>query len=246
MTLHRHDRRRQGGPALLALMGATLLLAGCNHRAETTTASIPADYRLRHPITVKESPRALELFVGSRRGGLTAEQRAEVLAFAQTWSREGTGGVIIDVPDGTDNAAAASEAVHEARAILSAVGIPPNGIQQRPYRPANPKALATVRISYPRMTAEAGPCGMWPEDLGPNLDNPAYMQNRPHWNHGCSSQRNLAAMVANPADLVQPRAETPPSTARRTFVLENYRKGESTGRTPGPNDGKGNISDIGK
>jgi pilus assembly protein CpaD len=244
MTLHRDDRRRHA--ALLALMSATLLLAGCKHDRGDTTASIPTDYRLRHPITVKEQPRMLELLVGSRRGGLSAEQGAEVLAFAQAWNREGTGGVIIDVPAGTENERAAAETVHEARAVLAAAGVPPNGIEQRPYRPANPKALATVRLSYPRMMAEAGPCGVWPEDLGPNLENPGYMQNRTHWNHGCAGQRNLAAMVSNPADLVQPRAETPASTARRTTVLEKYRKGEPTGSVNGQNDTKGKISDIGQ
>lgn len=245
MTFDRHDDRRNGRrAALLAL--AALALAGCNHKNGDTTASIPSDYRQRHPITVKEGPQTLELFVGARRGGLTAEQRAEVLAFAQGWTREATGGVIIDVPTGTSNERPAAESVHEARAILAAVGVPPHGVEQRPYRPANPKALATVRISYPRMKAEAGPCGVWPEDLGPNLDNPGYMQNRTHWNHGCTSQRNLAAMVSNPADLVQPRAETPAHTARRTMVLEKYRKGESPATATGANDTKGKISDIGQ
>lgn len=245
MTFDQHDQRRRGRPALLLLAGAALLLAGCNqHRAEVT-GGIPADYRLRHPIIIKEQPRVVELFVGSRRGGLTAEQRAEVLAFAQAWSREGTGGFIIDVPAGTNNAAAAADSVHEARAILAAVGVPAHGIKQRPYRPANPKELATVRISYPRMQAETGPCGVWPEDIGPSLGSP-YMENRSHWNHGCATQRNLAAMVSNPSDLVQPRPETPPYTARRNTVLEKYRKGESTASSNGSADNKGKISDIGQ
>jgi pilus assembly protein CpaD len=238
------EPRRVGRAALLALAGAALMLAGCNQHRGDVTASIPTDYRLRHPIVVKEQPRMLELFVGSRRGGLTAEQRAEVLAFAQAWTREGTGGVIIEVPAATPNERPAAESVEEARAILAAAGVP--AVEVRPYRPANPKALASVRVSYPRMTAEAGPCGLWPDDVGPTLDNSAYMQNRTHWNHGCSSQRNLAAMVTNPADLVQPRAETPVYTARRTTVLEKYRKGEGTATNAGASDSKGKISDIGQ
>jgi pilus assembly protein CpaD len=35
-------------------------------------------------------------------------------------------------------------------------------------------------------------------------------------------------MVDNPADLVQPRAETPAYTMRRTTVVEKYRAGTST------------------
>ena len=67
---------------------------------------------------------------------------------------------------------------------------------------------------------------MWPHDLGPAAD-PAYQENRHYWNLGCATQRNLAAMVANPADLVQPRGEDPISTSRRTVVLDKYRKGEA-------------------
>ena len=58
-----------------------------------------------------------------------------------------------------------------------------------------------------------------------------YFENQPYWNLGCASQRNLAAMVDNPADLVQPRGETPAYTMRRTTVLDKYRQGESTATT---------------
>jgi pilus assembly protein CpaD len=71
------------------------------------------------------------------------------------------------------------------------------------------------------------------------------MENRPYWNLGCASQRNLAAMVENPADLVQPRGETPPYAPRRNNVLTRYTKGESpSGAYVGFDTGK--ISDIGR
>ena len=81
------------------------MLAGCYTAREATLESIPNDYRQRHPIVLKEAPRTVELFIGNRRGTLTATQRAEVLAFAQAWRREATGGILIDVPTGTPNAA---------------------------------------------------------------------------------------------------------------------------------------------
>jgi pilus assembly protein CpaD len=52
-------------------------------------------------------------------------------------------------------------------------------------------------------------------------------------------------MVANPTDLVQPRAETPAWTAKRTFGTEKWRKGESPATTY-PDTQKGAISDLGK
>jgi len=229
---------------LLLAAGMALAVSGC-YVAKDTTASIPNDYRKRHPIAIKESDRTVELFIGRNRATLTAEQRADVLAFAHVWRREATGGIIIDVPALTPNQAAASQAVQEVRSILAAAGVPPRGVTLRPYTPQDPAKLATVRLNYPRMTAEAGPCGLWPHDLGATMDT-AYNQNRPYWNLGCASQRNLAAMVDNPADLVQPRGETGIYEARRSTMVEKYRKGEEfSGKYPNAYD-KAKLSDVGK
>src|SRR5206468_3565505 len=85
----------------------------------------------------------------------------------------------------------------------SVAAVPPQGIAVRPYRPADPGRLATIKLVYPRITAEAGPCGLWPNDLGPS-DFSAWDSNKPYWNLGCATQRNLAAMVVNPTDVAQP------------------------------------------
>ena len=58
-------------------------------------------------------------------------------------------------------------------------------------------------------------------------------------------QRNMAAMVDNPSDLVQPRPETPAYTARRTAAFEKYRKGTSTATTYSEAD-KAKLSDAGR
>jgi pilus assembly protein CpaD len=236
----RNVGRLAGRFAAVASLAATL--AGC-YTARESIEAVPSDYRQRHPITLQEGNRTVEVFVGTSRGSLTPTQRAEVLAFAQVWKREATGGVVIDVPSGTPNDRAAGEVVHEIQSILTQAGVPPQGIAVRPYRPADPRKFATIKLVYPRITAEAGPCGLWPHDLGPS-DFAVYESNKPYWNMGCSSQRNLAAMVENPADLVQPRGETPSYTARRSQALDKYRKGESTA-TNYPNENKGKISDVG-
>jgi len=220
------------------------MLGGCYKSTVAQDASYPEDYRQRHPITIKETDHTIEVFVGSNRGGLNANQRADVLAFAQTWKKEATGGIIIDSPIGTTNQFAAGEAVREARSILAASGVPPSAVVVRPYTPKNRVAVATVRLNYPKMRAEAGPCGLWPADLGPTYE-PEHFQNKPYWNLGCASQRNLAAMVDNPTDLVQPRGESPASSARRNIVLEKYRKGEPTA-TVSANPNKGMISELGR
>ncbi len=229
-------------PRVLLIGGLAATLAGCFPQQETQ-ARIPYDYRQRHPIVLKDGMRAVEVFLGRNRGGLTPPQRADVLAFAQLWRREATGGILIDVPRGSVTDHAAADSLREIHTIFAASGIPQNGVKIRSYTPSS-STLASIRLIYPKLVAEAGPCGLWPADLGPAAD-PAYAENRPHWNLGCATQRNLASMVANPTDLVQPRAETPAYSARRSVAIDKYRKGEMpSGIYTGYDAGK--ISDLGK
>jgi pilus assembly protein CpaD len=228
---------------LLAVIAVSVMLAGC-YTPTGTTASIPNDYRKRHPIALKEGDSTVEIFVGTNRGGLTPSQRADVLAFTRAWKREATGGIILDLPTGTSTEIAARDAAREILAILNAAGVPPHGVGVRYYGPVEGGKLAAIKINYSKIVAEAGPCGLWPHDLGPAFD-PAYGENRPYYNLGCSTQRNLAAMADNPADLVQPRGETPAYSARRSIVLDKYRKGEVSSTTFAKTDA-GKLSDVGK
>jgi pilus assembly protein CpaD len=237
---------RRASAFRLALMAASALtLVGCyTAPQEVVVGNVASDVRQRHPIVIKEGPRTVDLFIGEKRGTLNGSQRAEVLSFAAEWRREATGGILIDVPAGTSNASAAASAAREVRAILSAAGVPADAMQQREIRPHSPSKLATLRLHYPRVMADVGPCGLWPHDLGPTYDR-EHLENRQYWNFGCAQQRNLAAMVDNPADLVQPRSEVPPYNGRRTSVLEKYHVGQSTA-TQYPDADKGKISTIGQ
>jgi pilus assembly protein CpaD len=250
MQIVRTTIAKKPGLAALAVRAAVvgacaIFVCGCNTLDPQVAAvpDVPTDYRQRHPITISETDQTLEVFIGSNRGELNATQRAEVLEFAQSWKRKATGGVVVDLPVGTSNERAAAEAMHTIRSLLAATGVPPNGVVVRSYQPPN-RNLATIRITYPRISAQAGPCGLWPADIGPSF-NRDHFENRPWWNAGCATQRNLAAMVDNPADLVQPRAESPIYTMRRTTVVEKYRAGTPTA-TQDPTLDAAKISDLGK
>jgi pilus assembly protein CpaD len=238
------DPRRSA--CLAAVLAAVSLAMGaCTHTSEPVIASVPTDYRLRHPIVIQESNRTVNVFIGSARGGLSAPQRADVIALAETWLREGTGAIVAEVPVGTPNARAAADSSREILALLAAAGVPPRGITVRNYHPEDPRQFATIRLNYPKITADAGPCGVWPEDLGPSIKNKSYLDNKPYYNLGCANQRNLAAMISNPSDLVQPRPETPAYTSQRTAAFDKYRKGNSTA-TAYPEADKAKLSEVGK
>jgi pilus assembly protein CpaD len=230
-----------------ALIGIAVALSACKTTGDpvVTTGSFPDDYRLRHPIAIQEADRSVIVFVGRGRGGLSAAQRADVTGMAQTWLKEGTGGISIDMPVDTPNARAAADTLREIQATLAAVGVPPRGVAVRQYRPEDPRHMAAIRLTYPKITATAGPCGLWPEDLGPSINNKGYFDNKPYYNFGCANQRNLASMVANPSDLVQPREETPAYTPRRNIAFDKYRKGVTTA-TSYPESDRAKLSDTGK
>jgi len=231
---------------LAAALSSSALLGACSHAKEPEiTSAVGNDYRQRHPIVIQEASRTTEVFVGSGRGGLTTAQRADVLWLAQNWLREGTGGITIDMPAGTPNARTAQDSLREIRSILAAAGIPSHGVRVQSYHPNSPRLFATIRMSYPRITADAGPCGLWPNDIGPSIKNRDYLENRQYHNFGCATQRNLAAMVDNPSDLVQPRPETPANASRRSMTFDKYRKGNPTA-TAYPDADKAKLSDIGK
>jgi pilus assembly protein CpaD len=229
-----------------ALAGLSVVLGACNYTTgEVVTSSVPDNYRMRHPISITEANRSMVIFVGQARGGLTVSQRSDVMGLARTWLSEGTGAIVADVPVDTANAGAAAAAFREVRTVLAAGGVPSRAITIHHYHPDDIRTLPTIRLSYPRIAAVAGPCGLWPEDLGPSINDPRYGENKDYYNFGCANQRNLAAMIDNPADLVQPRSESPAYTARRSEAFEKYRKGETT-TTSYPEADKAKLSDTGK
>ena len=63
-------------------------------------------------------------------------------------------------------------------------------------------------------------CGKWPSNLAETSRNLNYED------FGCSQQKNLAAMVSNPADLLGPRTMTPASAERRDVTWGKYLKGD--------------------
>jgi len=230
------------------LLATTVTIAACNPERPLVTASIPLDYTERHPIRLVEAEHSVQFLIGSGRGDLTADQRAQVASMASIWKRQSTGRLYIDVPKGSPNERASAYAAREVKSLLQASGVPASAIAHKVY-PAPVDTFGPVRIAFARIEAEAGPCGAWPEDLGvsvfPSTDPmPAYWDNRQYWNFGCATQRNLAAQIVNPEDLVQPRASTQTYAPRRQTVMEKYRKGENPSGTYATKDAS--ITDVGQ
>jgi len=240
---------RRGGAASLAALGLALFLAGCQTEQIDYTGSVPTDYRDRHPIRLADKERTLQILVGSGRAGLTATQRAQVAAMGSDWRREGTGYIVVETPARAVNSRAARDTVREISSLLKFAGVSPRAMKFRSYDQPYRGDLGAILVSYKRIAAEAGPCGRWPDNLGPGIvgREPYPLReslNEPYYNFGCATQRNLASSVANPEDLVQPRAETPAFAERRQNVMEKYAKGQDPSTTY-QNSTNGKASNVG-
>src|SRR3954462_9302626 len=122
-----------------ALGGLSLALGAWTYSTgEVVTASVPDDYRQRHPIAIQEANRSIVIFGGNGRGGLAAAQRADVLGLAQGRVGGGTGAIGADVPADTPNARAAASSFQEIRALLAAGGGPPPRTNFNPHPPPAP------------------------------------------------------------------------------------------------------------
>src|SRR5580704_18183914 len=134
-SLTRNRALRMAG----ALVGVAVALGACTHTDKTVaTASIPEDYRMRHPIAIEEANHSIVVFIGQGRGGLSADQRADVMGLASSWQHEATGAITADVPVGTPNARAAADSFREIQALLASAGVPARGVVLHQYRPEDP------------------------------------------------------------------------------------------------------------
>ncbi|WP_245450668.1 CpaD family pilus assembly protein [Borborobacter arsenicus] len=207
---------RWAGP-LLAMMAAALL-TGCANRSDSiTVGAIPDDYRTNHPIVIGEKDQVLDLPVAASDRGMTQMQRVALQGFLADYDRSAAPVLTILVPAGTPNAVAAGEAGRDFARLARARGVPDGRVFISSYQPATLAASAPIRVAYTAMKAQTGPCGRWPEDLADTTENKHYA------NFGCSYQNNLAAQIANPADLLGPRQQTTIDAENRGKVIDDYR-----------------------
>lgn len=214
--------RRTGARLLLPL--GLLALTGCATADRMKTSSIPMDdYRKRHPIVLSESAQKLDIFPAPEARGLDPRSAAQVAQFGRLYRASGEGPINVFIPTG-GRAPLPRDTIESIRWALAEGGAhAPLTVMHYPV--ANIGLASPVRLSFTGLKARvADPCGQWPRDLasGSSLDG---WENKPYWNFGCSYQTAIAEQVADPRDLVGPRAEDPADTQMRSRPIASLRKG---------------------
>lgn len=205
---------------------AALTLAGCKHAGQGAQVAgwSLVDPQQRHPIMVSQEPSVLSIHVARGSDGLNPHQRAEVIEFARRFraSDAGNSRLVVSVPSGSGNEVAAMGAADDIRQLLIDGGFAESTVVVEGYHSGG--GSPPVRISYMRYVATGPDCGHdWSENLARDSRNVGYP------NFGCANQKNLAAMIINPGDLLGPRTMGERYSDRRDAVMNAWVQGRTTG-----------------
>lgn len=183
------------------------LLAGCK---AALTDLAKEDPTLGHPITVEMRTLHADL-VPERHDGLSPGQIEQLRLIAGEAQRRAAGAITVS----SANRAWTHRVAEELRRDGAGQVIETAG------------DLPAASIDLPVWQARGPECGEFGEfGMNPDYDN------TPNLNWGCSVQRNIAAMVQNPADLVRARPSSGRDGNRSADVLDKYGRGQATGSAP--------------
>lgn len=206
---------------LLFTVAAGLLLSACGTTTRTNAdgervplATLPTE---QYSLRTEDAP--AELALTQHDTGLSLRQQDAVRDYAAQWHAGGAGAGEIVIEGPTDGGDVAYRMSHATAQALEAYGVPASAIRIAGYRD---QPNAPIRLSFLAPQAAVERCGRaWDNlvSIGPDKESV---------NFGCAMKANTAAMIANPADIVQPRDMTPADSTRRGVVLDRYRAGQVT------------------
>jgi pilus assembly protein CpaD len=199
--------RRNLATALAVTLGLTL--AGCNSPSSVSNRSLNS---VNQPVVARTSY-TLDLSTGY--DGLPIPEQQRLAGWFEAMDLRYGDRVSIEDPISGGATRAAVAAIAARHGILLAEGAP---VTQGFLQPG------TARVVITRSTASVPGCPDWSKTQDANYANatsPGY---------GCSVNGNLAAMVANPEDLLQGQAGTGETVIMSsTKAIETYREKANTG-----------------
>ncbi len=202
---------------LMAMAAGAVFLNGC--AGAINSIEHAGGYERNHPIAVDSQIVSLTLNVDSTTQELSSLDSARIRAFADAYLRDGHGPITVTAPSGRTDDLDGQETAADVRSFLHASGVPWSSISGATYRTGDDRAGQLV-LSYTHYVATPSECGNWKgiaKTDRRNLISP---------NFGCAAQNNLAAMVADPRDLITPADIGDPDAMARIRAVQAFREGE--------------------
>ncbi len=190
----------------------------------------------RHEIGVRQATEVLEIQLDPAYPTLKRSDLMNLERFVAGYRDRGHGPLIMAMPENGPDQQLAVEAVKVARELAWEKGVAWEAIQGSAYDARGRRA--PIVLAFDVYEAVAPDC----QSLA-NYDLADISGNNSLGYLGCSVRFNLAAMLADPADLLGNRELGPRDQGRVSVIMEAYRKGEVTGAAGG--DEQVTVSDIG-
>jgi len=203
----RHTGATRRIPALLIAAGLGLSLAGCG--------GVPTNRSLSsiHQPVVEKFNYSLDIQTGG--GGLAYGEADRLDGWFEAMNLAYGDRVSIDDPTGRPAARAAIERIAARRGLL---------LNTAPPQTEGYIAADAMRVIVTRTRASVPGCPDWSSDSDFNPLNATSA------NYGCATNSNLAAMIANPEDLVTgATAQGATVMMSNTQAIEAYRTAPATG-----------------
>lgn len=188
----------------------------------------------RNPIDVVETAETIEIVLDPSASELSLADARRLRGFVRAYNDHGHGPLVMLLPEGTTNQQFAVGAVAQARAIAFENGVNYEEIEGG----AKFGAYPSIILSFKAYDSVAPECKGFGE-----IDFAEIRSNNDLPNLGCSIRTNLAAMIADPADLLGTRELDPADSGRGQRVFDAYRAGEATG-SEGNEGESGTVSDA--
>ena len=203
-----------------SILTACLLISGLGLAACATPNETFPPTQLRNSINIAESIERLELYTRPNGLELSARDELAVAQFLDGYARSGEGALYINRPANAVSGLGTQQAEAIIRGLMAQGGLNPNTVQTGQY-PSRLGAPAPVIVSYRTLRAIPQDC----RELG-NLANT--YGNQPHGNFGCFQSANIAAMITDPRQLLEPYALGQPNAQRRQVIYDQYIEGAPT------------------
>ena len=209
---------------VLAIGASLMTLGACASSAPTAISSnyLEGTSLSRNEIGVAKRTEFLEIAMDPAASELSTEDRARIRSFVGVYAQKGHGPLVMSLPAASANPQLAVTAVAEARSIAWEKGVQYDEMSGSAHG-------AGETTSQPMIIAFQVYDAVSPECLQKSaLDFSDVASNNNLPTLGCSVRTNLAAMIADPADLMGTRTIDQGSSDRRPIILEKFAKGEST------------------
>ena len=203
-----------------SILTACILMFGLGLTACTTPSKTFPPTHLRNPINVAESIERLELYTRPNGLELSARDKLAVAQFLDGYAKSGDGALYINRPANAVSSLGTQQAEAVILGLMAQGGLNPNAIQTGQY-PSRFGAPAPVVVSYRTLRAIPQDC----RALGDLTDT---FGNQPYGNFGCFQSANIAAMITDPRQLLEPYPLGQPNAQRRQVIYDQYIQGSPT------------------